>query len=210
MIRHLSPALVLIAARAWVGTPWMPRGSLRDVGADCAGLVRGVLRDLTGIRLPVPPWEAGGAGWEAAILAAAARAGFARRRGAPGPGDVILYRIGRRAHLGISTGAGVIHADTMAGVVEVPGPIGREIVAAWSWPLPDGLDPAPEGLTADDLLAIVMADPPPAAGMPRRVDVEVIPMIHPAGSVIARLPRFGSVEAALDYIAPWGIQSEVM
>lgn len=36
------------AARRWLGTPYRHQASLRGVGADCLGLVRGVWRDVIG------------------------------------------------------------------------------------------------------------------------------------------------------------------
>ncbi|WP_342642868.1 NlpC/P60 family protein [Rhodoligotrophos ferricapiens] len=59
----ISPAseAVVAAARHWLGTPYRHRASLRGVGCDCIGLVRGVWRDLGGDvpqRLPLyaPDW----------------------------------------------------------------------------------------------------------------------------------------------------------
>lgn len=44
---------VVVAARAWLGTPYQHQASLRGVGCDCIGLVRGVWRDLGRGSLPV-------------------------------------------------------------------------------------------------------------------------------------------------------------
>ena len=35
-------------ARTWIGTPYHHQASIRGVGADCIGLVRGVYRELAG------------------------------------------------------------------------------------------------------------------------------------------------------------------
>lgn len=43
---------VVGAARAWLGTPYQHQASLRGLGCDCVGLVRGVWRDLGRGRLP--------------------------------------------------------------------------------------------------------------------------------------------------------------
>lgn len=45
---------IIPLARAWIGTPYLHQGRLRGVGCDCAGLLRGLWRevygtDLTGI-----------------------------------------------------------------------------------------------------------------------------------------------------------------
>ncbi|WP_239024999.1 NlpC/P60 family protein [Rhodoligotrophos defluvii] len=39
----------LAAARAWIGTPFHHGASLRGVGCDCLGLIRGVWRDVYGL-----------------------------------------------------------------------------------------------------------------------------------------------------------------
>ncbi|WP_421792251.1 peptidase P60 [Hyphobacterium sp.] len=55
MIRREALAL----ARQWIGTPFHPQASRHGVGCDCAGLVRGVWRELYGTEpegLPVSPW----------------------------------------------------------------------------------------------------------------------------------------------------------
>jgi len=50
--------VIVSAARAWIGTPYIHQASLREVGADCLGLVRGVWRDVFG-REPeqAPPYQ---------------------------------------------------------------------------------------------------------------------------------------------------------
>jgi len=57
---------IVASARQWLGTPYRHQASLRGVGCDCLGLVRGVWRDLVGpepepMRPYTPDWaEAGG------------------------------------------------------------------------------------------------------------------------------------------------------
>jgi NlpC/P60 family putative phage cell wall peptidase len=36
------------AARGWIGTPYQHQASLKGIGADCLGLLRGVWRDVIG------------------------------------------------------------------------------------------------------------------------------------------------------------------
>lgn len=43
-----DPALVIAAARCWLGTPYHDQASLCGVGCDCLGLARGVWRDAVG------------------------------------------------------------------------------------------------------------------------------------------------------------------
>ena len=67
---------IIAEARAWIGTPYCHQASLKGVGCDCLGLVRGVWRVLHGAEpeaMPAyaPDWaEANGD----EKLAAAARA----------------------------------------------------------------------------------------------------------------------------------------
>lgn len=49
------PERVVIAARAWIGTPYHHQASLMGVGTDCLGLVRGVWRDIHGRDAEAPP-----------------------------------------------------------------------------------------------------------------------------------------------------------
>ena len=51
MIKH--PITVL--ARGWLGTPYQHQASLKGVGCDCLGLVRGLWRETFGAEPEVPP-----------------------------------------------------------------------------------------------------------------------------------------------------------
>jgi NlpC/P60 family putative phage cell wall peptidase len=124
--RVITRAAVVAEARAWVGTPYRHQASLRGVGCDCLGLVRGVWRALYGEepeRAPryAPDWA------EAARGEPFAEAGLRhmvaldpRRFGA---GDVLLFRwrAGLAAkHAAIATApARMVHAHDGAAVAEV-------------------------------------------------------------------------------------------
>jgi NlpC/P60 family putative phage cell wall peptidase len=43
-----DPAVIVTAARAWIGTPYIHQASLKGVGCDCLGLLRGVWREVVG------------------------------------------------------------------------------------------------------------------------------------------------------------------
>uniref|UniRef100_Q07QB7 Putative phage cell wall peptidase, NlpC/P60 family n=1 Tax=Rhodopseudomonas palustris (strain BisA53) TaxID=316055 RepID=Q07QB7_RHOP5 len=67
MTEHsLSRAALVAEARSWIGTPYRHQASLKRVGCDCLGLVRGVWRGCIGTepeQAPpyAPDWaEAGG------------------------------------------------------------------------------------------------------------------------------------------------------
>lgn len=105
---------IVAEARSWIGTPYRHQASLKGVGCDCLGLVRGVWRALIGPepeRAPpyAPDW-AESAGHETLMLAAGrhlvpvAHDTFA-------PGDVLLFRW--RAHLPAKHAAIVTAADLM-------------------------------------------------------------------------------------------------
>ena len=50
--------VVIAAARGWLGTPYHDQASVKGVGCDCLGLVRGVWRELYGAEpLPLPPYS---------------------------------------------------------------------------------------------------------------------------------------------------------
>ena len=112
-------------ARTWLGTPYRHQASLKGVGCDCLGLVRGVWRAFYGAEpepMPAytPDWaEAGGR---------ETLAGAARRHLEPidladaGAGDVVLFRWrdGLPAkHAGILVDASrFVHAHDGAAVAE--------------------------------------------------------------------------------------------
>lgn len=117
---------IVEAARAWLGTPYHHQASLRGVGCDCLGLVRGVWRDVLGEEPealpPYSPHWAESLGQE--TLAAAAMRHLAPvARGQEQPGDVLLFRW--RVHLPakhcaiLSAPERIIHAHDGAAVAEV-------------------------------------------------------------------------------------------
>ncbi|UXS23534.1 NlpC/P60 family protein [Agrobacterium tumefaciens] len=123
---------VLALAGGWIGTPYRHQASLKGVGCDCLGLVRGIWRGIYGHEPELPPpyapdWaERGG---EDRLMAAAERhflvvPGMEEARS----GDLLLFRWRADAaakHLGILAGPQhFIHAYEQAAVVRsalVPG-----------------------------------------------------------------------------------------
>lgn len=102
-------AAIIAEARTWVGTPYHHQASIKGVGCDCLGLVRGVWRVIYGEEPETPPpysrdWA------EAARRETLADA--AGRHMTPvviadaQPGDVLLFALNDRApakHCGILT-----------------------------------------------------------------------------------------------------------
>ena len=149
---------IVAAARGWIGTPYRHRASLKGVGADCLGLVRGVWREVCGEEPESPPpytpdWaERLG---EDTLLDAARRHLVERPVGGAAPGDVLIFRMAAGVpakHCAIlvtpegpETGPGrIVHAYWGHAVTEtrlVPW-WRRRIAAVFTFPglLPDGSD----------------------------------------------------------------------
>lgn len=138
---------VLEEARDWLGTPYLHQASVKGVGSDCLGLIRGIWRALYGAEpCMVPPYSADWAEisreeglWRAATLWLVPRPAGA----APALGDVILFRMregGIAKHLGVQSVVGegprFIHAYSGHDVCEsmLTGPWARRIAARFSFP----------------------------------------------------------------------------
>nr|WP_295235665.1 NlpC/P60 family protein [uncultured Brevundimonas sp.] len=115
--------MVVAAARSWLGTPYRHQASVKGVGADCLGLVRGVWREVVGEEPEVLPaysadWaEVGG---RETLLDAAGRWMRPVAVDQMRPGDVLLFRM--------SPGAAVKHCAILS---DVGGPEPRMIHAYW-------------------------------------------------------------------------------
>lgn len=44
----IDGAAIVASARAWIGTPYVHQASIKGVGCDCLGLLRGVWREVMG------------------------------------------------------------------------------------------------------------------------------------------------------------------
>lgn len=124
MSPNVTRSALVTEARSWIGTPYLHQASLKNVGCDCLGLVRGVWRACVGdepeIAPPYAPDWAEASGRE--TLAEAARRHLVPSD-AIKAGDVLLFRW-RAAHIAkhaaIATGDGtMIHAHDGASVCEV-------------------------------------------------------------------------------------------
>lgn len=117
-------ARVVAAARAWIGTPYRHQASLRGVGCDCLGLLRGVWREIVGREPePPPPYAPDWAAFGRELLLDAARRWFPATDGALADGRVILFRWREGppvAHCAIATSPRtMIHVHDGAEVAEV-------------------------------------------------------------------------------------------
>lgn len=116
-------------ARAWLGTPYRHQASVRGIGCDCLGLIRGIWRSRHGAEpeaLPGYTADWSEPGHDERLLEAAVR--HLLPASAPAPGDVLVFRMRRGSvakHMGIAavSPAGAptfIHAYSGKGVVESP------------------------------------------------------------------------------------------
>ena len=137
---------LVLAARGWIGTPYVHQAATRGAGCDCLGLLRGLWCELHGAEPEaVPPYsmdwsEAQG---EERLWKAAQRHMRPKAIEAAAAGDVLLFRMRQGAvakHLGVQAEAGAaptfIHAYSGYGVVESPlsAPWQRRIVARFEFP----------------------------------------------------------------------------
>jgi NlpC/P60 family putative phage cell wall peptidase len=121
-----SSSQIVAEARGWIGTPYQHQASLKGVGCDCLGLVRGVWRALYGEEPErVPPYARDWA--EVAHNEPLAEAGLPHLVpvdvSAFRPGDVLLFRwragmVAKHAAIA-SSPATMIHAHDGAAVAEV-------------------------------------------------------------------------------------------
>jgi NlpC/P60 family putative phage cell wall peptidase len=122
----ITRSAIVAEARSWIGTPYRHQASVKGVGCDCLGLVRGVWRAVVGVepeRTPpyAPDWAEAGSGEP--LADAAARHLVTIERDAYLEGDVVLFRW--RANLAAKHAAIVtapdkmVHAHDGAAVAEV-------------------------------------------------------------------------------------------
>jgi NlpC/P60 family putative phage cell wall peptidase len=129
-VRHMTSFLtrtaIVAEARAWIGTRYRHQASVKGVGCDCLGLVRGVWRGCVGDEPEAPPpyapdWaEATG---EESLANAALRHLIPVARENFAAGDVLLFRwrdgyVAKHVAIAASE-ASMIHAHDGASVCEV-------------------------------------------------------------------------------------------
>ena len=96
--------------KAWIGTPYKWGGTLKRLGTDCSGFVRGVFREGFDVDLP-------------RVSRDQYRTGFSVPRDSLQPGDLVFFDTqdrGRINHVGVYVGDGrMVHASSTRGVIEV-------------------------------------------------------------------------------------------
>ena len=120
-----DPAVIITATRGWLGTPYHDQASVRGVGCDCLGLVRGVWREVFGSEpLPLPPYSRdwGETGAREPLAEAARKVMPEIPVTHLSPGALILFRMRAGAiakHCGILVAPDrFIHACERTGVIE--------------------------------------------------------------------------------------------
>lgn len=134
---------IAAAALAWTGTPYHHQASVRGVGTDCLGLVRGVWREMIGPEPDLIPNYS--PSWDEVAKTEIMKAAFdahmkPRKITRRGPGVVLLFRY--RAdlpakHCAIMTSkTTMVHSHSGRSVVEVELSDwwSRKIVAAYVYP----------------------------------------------------------------------------
>lgn len=121
-----DPARVIKVARTWVGTPYHDQASVKGVGCDCAGLARGIWRELVGnepARLPAYTRDWGEVGSRETFASFVRPFMIEIDPAAAGPGSLLLFRMRREGpakHCGVLLDDGTfIHALERRGVATV-------------------------------------------------------------------------------------------
>ena len=109
---------VVLEAREWIGTPYVPQARAKGIGCDCVGLIVGVGLEtgaLAGIELP--PYREG----DIALMDSLFPEHFTRIE-SPELGAVLQLDVpGNRRHLAICAGESIIHVyGRKIGVTEHP------------------------------------------------------------------------------------------
>jgi NlpC/P60 family putative phage cell wall peptidase len=140
---NITRADIIATAITWTGTPYHHQQSVKGVGTDCLGLIRGVWRDLYDFEPELPPpytpdWA--DATGEETLLRAASRHLIQIDPTSARPGDVLLFRYRQRLpakHIAILVAPDrVLHATEGQPVSDFPLTPWwtRRIAAAFSFP----------------------------------------------------------------------------
>lgn len=133
---------LIAEARSWIGTPYCHAATLKGVGCDCLGLIRGIWRSIIGEEPEIPePYRAG---WidkpgEERLRDAARRHLIEIPYSAFQGGDVLLFRWKDHLpakHVGLATSdCTMVHAHEGASVAEIDlGLWRRRLVYAFRFP----------------------------------------------------------------------------
>jgi len=124
-LKTVNRADIIRTAKSWIGTPYKHQASVKGVGTDCLGLIRGVWRAHYGDEpMKIPPYtmDWGERSRGETLLRAARQALTPVALKDARPGDVMLFRMqptGPCKHAAImSSGTNFIHAYSGQAVTE--------------------------------------------------------------------------------------------
>ncbi len=122
---------IVAVAQSWIGTPYHHQASVKGIGTDCLGLVRGVYREVYGHEAEAPPayspdWaEASGI---ETMLKAATRHLDRRSRETMTLGDVIIFRL--RPSMVAKHAAIIVAPQKMIHAIE-GAPVSEVVLSRW-------------------------------------------------------------------------------
>jgi NlpC/P60 family putative phage cell wall peptidase len=126
-IAAADPAWVIDIARSWLGTPYHDQASIKGVGCDCAGLARGIWREIVGeepARLPAYSRDWGEVGARETFASFVRPFLIEIDPASAGPGALLLFRMRREGpakHCGVLVeNCMFIHALERRGVTIFP------------------------------------------------------------------------------------------
>lgn len=126
---EISRARIVATAREWLGTPYIHQASLKGIGCDCLGLLRGVWQEVYNVETEAPPpytpsWAESGTSGQEPMLEAATKYMTAKPFESMQPGDVVLIRVFPKSAIKhcciVSYDNHIIHAYDHHVVVEEP------------------------------------------------------------------------------------------
>jgi NlpC/P60 family putative phage cell wall peptidase len=109
---------IVAAVHDWIGTPYHHQASLKGVGCDCLGLIRGLWRELQGPEPEaLPPYtrDWGDATGSEPLLEAARKHLIATDIARALPGDVIVFRM----RAGVAKHAGILTRGSLVACAQV-------------------------------------------------------------------------------------------
>ena len=129
---HDTAALVVAAAKGWLGTPYRHQGSRKGVGCDCLGLVRGVWAEVYGAEPERPgpyaaDWAEGGG--RELLIEAARRHCLEKGERTAEAGDLILFRW--RPHLPAKHAGIALRPDRFIHAYQGHGVLVSALVPQW-------------------------------------------------------------------------------
>ncbi len=137
---------IVTSARRWIGTPYRHQASVKGIGTDCLGLLRGVWRDVYGaepVAVPAYTKDWSEPSGDEVLWRAAAKHLTPKPIDDAAAGDVLLFRMRAGSvakHLGIQGQIGpvptFIHAYSGHAVLEsaLSDPWQRRVVARFAFP----------------------------------------------------------------------------